>query len=72
MTYSIDRFEGDLAVLCDEEENTRNVPRAALPAEAAVGDMLTETAEGFAVDVEATEARRELVRRLQEKLRGDV
>lgn len=70
MTYSIDRFEGELAVLCDEEENTRTVERALLPAEAAEGDMLTETAEGFVVDVEATEARRALVRRLQEKRRA--
>ena len=70
MTYSIDRWEGDLAVLCDEDENTRTLPREQLPAEAAVGDMVTETETGFVVDVAATEARRAMVRRLQEKLRG--
>lgn len=69
MTYSIDRLEGELAVLCDEEENTRTVPIADLPEGAAAGDMLTETADGFVLDEEATAARREQVRRLQARLR---
>lgn len=69
MTYSIDRLEGDLAVLCDEEENTRAVPLCALPEGVAAGDMLTETADGFVLDEEATAARREQVRRLQARLR---
>lgn len=69
MTYSIDRFEDDLAVLCDEEENTRTVPRAALPDGVEPGDMLSETADGFVCDEAATAARREQVRRLQERLR---
>lgn len=69
MLYSIDRLEGDLAVLCDEEENTRTVSRAALPCGAAAGDMLRESADGFVIDQAATAARREQVRALQERLR---
>ena len=69
MIYFIDRLEGDLAVLCDEEENTFTVNRNELPPEAAVGHKLVKTAEGYTVDEAGTEARRCEVRRLQEKLR---
>ena len=69
MFYSVDRFEEDQAVLCDDDENTRVVPRAALPQGTTEGDVLIETAEGFVPDATETEARRARVRALQERLR---
>ena len=41
MFYAIDRFEEELAVLVDDEENTSTVERALLPEEAVQGDVLT-------------------------------
>lgn len=68
MIYTIDRFEDDLAVLCDEAGVARTVSRAQLPPDVRVGDVLTETAAGFAADAEATAARRAQTRALQDKL----
>lgn len=72
MYYAVDRFEDDRAVLCDENEQTITVRRAALSAETAVGDWLIQTADGFQVDAAETARRRERVRQLQEKWRRRV
>ena len=40
MFYVIDRFEGAMAVLCDEQENTRAIPRELLPEDAEVHDVV--------------------------------
>lgn len=69
MICSIDRFEEEYAVLCDEEENTRTVLRATLPQQAAVGDVLRQMPDGWVIDHAETEARRARVRALQQRLR---
>lgn len=69
MFYSVDRFEEEQAVLCDDDENTRVVLRAALPQGTTEGDVLVETADGFVCDAAETAARRARVRALQERLR---
>ena len=69
MLYSLDRFEGEWAVLVDEEGVSRNVSRTALPEDAAEGDMLRERDGGFTPDAATAEARRAAVLRLQQKLR---
>lgn len=71
MLYSLDRFEGEWAVLVDEAGISRNVPRTALPQEAAEGDMFREQDGGFTPDAEAAAARRAAVLRLQKKLTGN-
>lgn len=70
MIFSIDRFEGDVAVLCNEEEACITVPCASLPVDATAGDMLRQTAEGYVIDRELTEARREHIRALQQRLKN--
>ena len=72
MTYTIDRIEGLLAVLEDEDGESRHVPVSALPETAREGDLVTETEPGvFAVDEAATEARRARIRALESLLRRE-
>ena len=62
MTMTIDRFEGDYAVLEIREETGevlyKNLPASWLPDDAAEGDVLIKTAEGYAIDTLDTEKRR--------------
>lgn len=62
MTMTIDRFEGDYAVLEIREETGevlyKNLPAGWLPDDAAEGDVLVKTAEGYAIDSAETEKRR--------------
>lgn len=69
MLYSIDRFEGDVAVLIDEEEAAHNIPRAQLPTDAKAGDMLRFEDGHYIPDDDAARSRREQILRLQNKLR---
>lgn len=69
MLYSIDRFENDIAVLIDEEEVAHNVPLTLLPADAKAGAMLRFEDGQYRLDVDAVQARREQILRLQNKLR---
>ena len=59
---TIDRFEGDYAVLELREETGevlyKNLPASWLPDDAADGDVLVKTAEGYAIDTLETEKRR--------------
>lgn len=71
MLYSIDRFEGDVAVLIDEDEESLTVPRASLPADAEEGMMFLKTEDGFVRDEAAEEARRAEILALLGQLRGD-
>lgn len=60
--YILDRWEGDTAVIevTSEDDHThwRQAVRGALPANAREGDVLFLTAQGWQVDVQATEIRR--------------
>ena len=69
MFFAIDRFEGGLAILEDDDERTHQVDRALLPAEARESDVLRLENGVYIVDAEETSRRREAVRRLQERLR---
>ena len=69
MFYAIDRFEGGLAILEDDDERTHPVDRTLLPAEAGESDVLRLENGVYVVDTEETVRRREAVRRLQEQLR---
>lgn len=71
MTMIIDRFEGDYAVLELREETGevlyKNLPASWLPDDAAEGDVVVKTAEGYAIDTLETEKRRmEAAEKLQE------
>ena len=68
MLWSYDRREGDVAVLIDEQGNSREVAIMALPSDAAEGMLLRQTDGGFVADGDATDARRQQVLSLQERL----
>ncbi len=59
MIYSIDRFEGDTAVIISEDNgNKQDIERALLPAEAGEGAIIREENGTYTYDAEATAARR--------------
>ena len=70
MLYSVDRFEGDVAVLVDEDGNSRDVPRNRLPAGTEEGAMVRLEADGsFTPDEDAAARRRARILALQNRLR---
>lgn len=74
MTMIINRFEGEYAVLEIREETGeilyKNLPASWLPDDAAEGDVIVKTADGYAIDSLETEQLRaaaaEKLRDLQE------
>ena len=71
MTVTLDRFEGEWAVLVDADGETTPVERTRVPADAREGDRLTALEDGtYAVDEADTAARRARILALQNKLRG--
>lgn len=69
MVYSIDRFEGESAVLIGEDKSSLSVVRTQLPDEAKEGDMVRLLNGQYCLDDDAAKARREQILRLQNKLR---
>lgn len=59
----IDRFEGNIAVVEDDNGKCKEVKRSMLPDDADEGDVLTYADGKYTVDHEATEERRRAVRR---------
>ena len=70
MLYSVDRFEGEYAVLVGEDKTSHSVLRTRLPDSANEGDMVRLTDGEYRLDDAAAEERRERILRLQKKLRG--
>ncbi len=70
MLYSIDRFEGDIAVLIDEAGNRLDVPRDDLPSGIEAGDMVRLQDGVFQRDNDAAAARRAQIIALQNRLRN--
>ena len=69
VTYTIDRFEEELAVLEDENGVTLTVARALLPPEAAESDVLRFEGGVYTLDRRETDDRRADVLALQKKLK---
>ena len=67
--YSLDRIEGDVAVLIEDSGTSLEVPVGDLPPVPAEGKMYRQIDGRFVEDVDAEEARRAAVRALQDKLR---
>ncbi len=67
--YSLDRLEGEMAVLVDDEGVSLSLPLTALPPEAQPGDILRREGEGFLLLPDETQARRQRALRLQARLR---
>lgn len=68
-TYSVDRIEGDVAVLVDDTGHSVPVPVSQLPASICVGDVLRLRNGIYEPDRAETDARRSLVLSLQDKIR---
>ncbi len=67
---SVDRFEGETAVLEDEDGECRPVPRALLSPQAREGDLVRLIDGIYCPDAAATAARREEIRALEQRLLG--
>ena len=67
--YSVERFEGDVAVLVDDDGHGCPVPVAILPADIHCGDVLALRDGVYMRDAAETDARRSYALSLQEKLR---
>ncbi|CDZ23914.1 hypothetical protein CCDG5_0785 [[Clostridium] cellulosi] len=63
MKYTIDRFEGNFAVVELENGKFADIPRIAIPAEAREGDIIEVT-----VNKSETEKRRNEIREMEENL----
>ncbi len=57
MYYTIDRFEGDFAIVETEEGTFFDVSRTLLPPGAKEGDILRQDAAGYIIDLEETKQR---------------
>lgn len=68
MFYTIDRFEGDYAVLEDDDENRVNIKKALLPEMAKESDVLDFDGEAYTVNAEETEKRRQSVIEMLRKM----
>lgn len=64
----IDRFEDSVAVL-ETDDGMIDISRDLLPADAKEGDVLLRSGDGYSVDKQATEKRREEMRGRYNRLR---
>lgn len=69
MWYSLDRVEGETAVLVSDAGDSVDVPVSSLPPQTKVGTRLRQTDGGFVLDEDETARRRQYVLALQERLR---
>ena len=69
MVYSIDRIEGDVAVLVDDDGHSIPVSLSALPPSVVCGDVLRMQDGVYILAADETQARRSYALSLQEKLR---
>ncbi len=68
MKYTIDRFEGTIAVCENEEKVMVNIPKYRLPLEAKEGDILEEIEGMLQIDDVETNERRKKAKQLMNKL----
>lgn len=69
MLFSLDRIEGDKAVLVGDDDSIRVVLLSVLPPNAAAGKMYRAQEDGYVEDADAEQARRDEIRALQNRLR---
>lgn len=68
MKYTVDRFEGTIAVCEDEHKKMVNIPKYRLPLEIKEGDIIVEVDGMFQIDDEETNERRRKTKQLMDKL----
>lgn len=67
--FSVDRIEGDVAVLVDDDGHSVSIPVSQLPASIRCGDVLCLQDGIYEFDCAETDTRRSLVLSLQDKIR---
>lgn len=67
--FSLDRIEGDLAVLIADDGEKCIVPLSVLPPSASEGKMYRKVGETFVEDASAEQERRARIQALQNRLR---
>ena len=70
MYYSLERFEEQQAVLCDDDGKTVCVDKAILPATARAGDIYSCRDGVYRHEAEETAARRNRIQRLEQLLKN--
>ena len=68
MKYTIDRFEGTIAVCENEQKVMVNIPKYRLPLEVKEGDVLEEINGMLQIDDVETNERRKKAKQLMNKL----
>lgn len=68
MKLIIDRFEGAFAICEMQDKNMINIERAKLPSEAKEGDMIIKTSEGYKIDTDATNKKRQHINKRMDDL----
>lgn len=66
--YSVDRFEGQYAILVDNYSKAYDVLRDELPSDVREGDILNENEGQYVIDEEATKEKREKIHKIREEL----
>ena len=66
--YTIDRFEGDFAIVETDKMTFCNLARNLLPPEAKEGDILRQDASGYVIDLEKTRQRAERIAQKRKNL----
>jgi hypothetical protein len=66
MKFTIDRFEGDFAVVELDDQTMENIPRRILPSQANEGDIIS-----LEIDVTETQKRREYIKKLMDDVWAD-
>lgn len=69
--YAVDRVEGAVAVLQDDEGVCIDVPLTDLPCPLSQGDVLTKQGDSFVQDEEEKQRRRERIYKLEQMLKKD-
>lgn len=68
MKYIIDRFEGDYAVVEDENKLMMDIHLKDLPKEVQEGDVLVKNGDSYSVDLGETERRKKKIQELVDDL----
>jgi hypothetical protein len=68
MKVTIDRFEGDFAVVEKTDRTIMNVKRSQLPADAKEGDILNIEGDTFTIDAAETTKRKQKIKDLMKEL----
>ena len=68
MKFIIDRFEGDYAILEDENKNMLDILKSSLPDKVKEGDVLILKSNSYTIDQDETNKRKDQIQKLMNEL----